>query len=122
MTFTVNATNAYVSVAAICLKNTVGTAIDQSNGTNSLTGVTSLQPGSVTPGSNNEVVIGMAGIGGASPSANSGYTSFASISTSSGVYDGLGAGYLVQSTAAATNPTFSWFGSSAASAVIGTFK
>ena len=124
MTFTVTATTAYVSAAAVCFGGSTGSTIDQSSSANSGgSTVTSLQPGSITPGHANEVVIAVTDVGnGTSPSINSGFTSFGAIGGNGSTFEGIMAGYLIQTTATAENPTSSWTGVSQASAVIGSYQ
>jgi hypothetical protein len=126
MTFTVTGGGSFPSVQAACFSGTVGSAIDKNN--DAIAGaVTSIQAGNVTPGSNHEIVVmGAAVNAGASQptgfSINSGFTLIASLA-GSGSNFGMGTGYLIQTTAAAANPTVSWTNvGAAATAVIGTFQ
>ena len=123
MTFTVSAAGStFVSAAAVCFNSTIGSTLDQSNSafTNS---AASLQPGSITPGHASEVVIAVTDTGnGTSLSMSGGYTAFGSIAGDGATYEGIQAGYLIQTTATATNPTTSWTTAGPASAVIGSYQ
>jgi hypothetical protein len=98
---------------------------DQQNGT-SAAGVSSVQPGSVTPGSNNELIVAaLAWNTGESPgvSIGSSFTITDQNDFSSGSNQGGAQAYLLQGTATAVNPTWSLPNSTpAAAAAIATFK
>lgn len=96
---------------------------DVENGTTNA-GVTSVQPGSVTPNNNNSLIIAGVSTDGAGSSfaINSSFTVSDSANYSGGNNDGIGAAYFVQGAAAAINPTWSWTGSAEVSAPIAVFK
>lgn len=85
---------------------------------------TSIQTGSVTPSLNNELIITGINLGGsaASPTINSGFTQTDSINANSGVSYGGSLAYLIQTSASAVNPTWSWTNAATNPAVIATFK
>jgi hypothetical protein len=83
---------------------------DVENGTTA-TGVTSVQPGSVTPSEDNEVIVtGVASAQAIPTSAaiNGGFTFELNNQGGTGVDTTLFVGYLIQTSAAAANPTWSW--------------
>lgn len=97
------------------------TPFDQQNGATA-TG-TSLATGSVTPSEDNELVI--AGLNFAAVntiSVNGGFTISDQINYSASVRFGSAMAYLIQTSLAAANPSFSWSTSTAAAAGIATFK
>lgn len=127
-TFTVAAGGAEVqaSVSVQAWAGAATTPLDQTNNNYAGTGSdTSVQPGSVTPSEANELVVtaleNRFDSSDSSRSINSGFT----ISGQSGNHDNsasLALAYLVQTSAAAVNPTWSWSSGGTANAVIGTFK
>jgi hypothetical protein len=97
--------------------------LDQSNESGAA-GVTTLQPGSVTPTTAGQLVMThVAYDAGTLATINGGFASPGSGSAgSSGVYGGSASSYLIQTTAAAANPTWTWTNGANASATIATFK
>lgn len=99
-------------------------AFDVQNGAATASGVTSQAPGSATPTENNEVVV--TGIGSdavtSSFSVNGGFTISDQGTFGSGTHMGGASAYLIQTTAAAANPSWSWTPSSGAAAVSSTYK
>lgn len=91
-------------------------------GTNN-TGSSSIQPGSATPSANGDLLItslsvdvsGISGVG-------SGFTITDTVAYSGGNYEGGGLAYLVQTTAAAINPTWSLSAANAQAAALCGFK
>lgn len=85
---------------------------------------TTVQPGSITPSENNELIVTVGQVnvnGGSTPTINSGYTV---TDANAGINSqGVGGGfaYIVQTSAAATNPTWT-LGGTAGSAAIASFK
>lgn len=102
-------------------KNYLAMPFDLQNGAaNGGTASTSLQPGVITPSANNAVVITALTLGmGTGVSVNGSFVADV-VDYSAGVTMGGGGAYLFQSTAAATNPTWSWSTSttSAAAAIV----
>ena len=119
------ANNYYGGVGVMAFSRTVGSTVDQQN--NGTANSTSIQAGSVTPLSNNEVIIAMmavqAAFGGSGvPTIGSGFTLANSSNGVSGTTISGAQAYFVQSTAAAINPQWSWTTSNDAAAVIATFR
>jgi len=118
-TFTVTGVTGLVAAAFSGAE--VSSVFDQENGTAS---GSPAQPGSITPGDDNELII--TGLGGGSVgdgSADSGFSLVADVGTTGGVNFSAGMAYKVQTTAAAVNPTWTWsevYGS--AGLVIASFK
>jgi len=84
---------------------------------------TSLQPGSVTPTVDNEIVVtGMVIDATNTLSINSSFTISDQLNNVGGVSKGGGMASIVQGAKAAVNPTWSWSTSANAIAVIATFK
>lgn len=104
--------------------DTTADPLDQSN-TNFQVGSTTVTPGSVTPTVDDELVI--AGLNfdvmASMPTANGGFVTplYGDIG-SAGTYMGSGSTYLIQTTAAAANPTFTTPSSNNLYAAIATFK
>lgn len=99
----------------------VGTlTVDQTNGANTGSGVTSIQPGSITPTKNGELLIsGLAAFPTTGvTSINSGFTIMASNSSVNSQRIGGGLAYLFQTTAASVNPTWVLTGSPSTSSAI----
>lgn len=95
--------------------------VDQTNGASAT--ATSIQPGNVTPSLNGEVVIvSGAWDTAATASINGGFTITDQLTLSPGTHYSGALAYLIQTTAAAADPTWSLSGSADALAVIGTFK
>lgn len=123
-TVTCTISGAYGSIAFAAYSGVLSSAaLDQGAITGSA-GLTSIQAGSVTPTEGNEIVI--AGLGyetaSATASIDGGFTKRVNDNPQSGVSYGVALGDLIQTTATAANPTWSWTGAGEASAVIATFK
>lgn len=109
-TFNCN-TDGFPGCAVIAIDQTLlSSAVDQQNGTATISATS--QPGSVTPGLDNEIVICAvaSNSSGATPYAiDSGFT----LASGAPAVSGLGAGiaYKVQTTAGAENPTYTFSGS-----------
>jgi hypothetical protein len=118
---TFTATNSYNSIAVYAFSGTDGSDAESENGATATSG-TSLQPGSVTPTVNGSLVI-TSFMGHYTEShAITGFTK-QDITQSSGAYPSLGLAYLVQTTAAAINPTWTWtFSPDACASAIAVFK
>ena len=129
--FTLTSGNGLAFYGTIFVQAWSGSAaspFDVQNGTVTAGGVASGQPGSITPSLNGELII--FGMGTADQIAtpytmNNGFTQpDPGISWQSSVTEGGGMGYLVQSTAAAINPTAGWSGTNSfgVALVIASFK
>ncbi len=122
-TFTVTGSTSYASISVNVFSGAkASSAFDQQNGAGS--GGSPLSTGSVTPTEDNEVVV--AGISmDSAPSAlsiNGGFSTPAVVYFAGGSAYGVGSAYLIQTTATAANPAWSWTGGSNETAAIATFK
>ncbi len=119
-TFTATTTGTYPTILVEAFSNTGVVIFDQESGA-AATGVTSIQPGSLTPLSVNALVVaGVDYFQGTSASINGGFTADTLDTVPGGGVSGLMA-YLIQTAAVAANPTSSWTGSNPASAALATF-
>ncbi len=122
-TFTANGNGTYQTLCAMAFSGSVSTPFDVENGGPSSGTVTSLATGSITPTQDNELVIAAVSyddttslsIGGSFTIADQG-----AFVLNNAVGGALA--YLIQTTAAAANPTWSWTNSQKASAAIASFK
>ncbi len=98
--------------------------VDQANVAFGATGtVSTLQPGSVTPSQDNELLVSACVMNfGTAPTVGSGFTNSDGFALSSGLAYGMSMSYFTQSTAAALNPTYTASGNANMYAGIGTFK
>lgn len=122
-TFTVSGTGIFGAVAVQAWSGANVAPFDVENGAIGAS-VTSLQTGSVTPSQNNSLIVTSVDPAGGSATTyaiNSGFTITDSIDSQSGI-EGLAMAYLVQTNAAAINPSWSWVGSSEPAAAIAVFK
>lgn len=102
------------------------TSTDQTS-VNNTPNTTSVQPGIITPSEANEVVVcawTMAGNGVTDTPTTSGLTAAYALprqTTGGGIFP-IGIGYVIQTSAAAVNPTWSWTSADFATSVIASFK
>lgn len=126
MTFTLAGTGIFATMTVMCFHDTTGTPTFDTIQTNDApTGSTSLQAGAsaITPGANNALVISGLSTGGTgTPTVNSGFTIAAQLPVDGGVYESGSGAYLVQATAAAINPIWSWSGSGDAGSLVMDYK
>ena len=103
---------------------TTALPFDQQNGNSSSSAtVSSIQPGSITPTANGELILAMDGNLGSGVTIDSGFTIVTSIPFVASVTAGIDLYYLVKTTAAAINPTVSYSTPSNGAAVtIASFK
>lgn len=96
----------------------------QSTGTSTSSTVTSIQPGSVTPTENDEVLVADLGEDGAitNLAIDSSFIGLQTIAYQAGSNEGGGAAYKIQTAAGAENPTWSWTTARKAVTAIATFK
>lgn len=122
-TFTFTGTNIFASLSMACFSGSVATPLDVQNGATNA-GATSLATGSVTPGANNELVIASVGTTGsdAARSIGGGFTKAADVVGTPSVAYCSAIAYLIETTATAANPTWSWSTSQAATESIAAFK
>lgn len=121
-TFTASGASMYASMGVIGLVGGKQTSpFDQQAG--SAASGTSLTPGSVTPTESDEIVLSAINVNPASTaSADGGFSVIGYVSLVGGVSLGLAVAYLIQTSAAAANPTWSWTGSQTSIAANATFK
>lgn len=121
-TFNCAGTTTYPVVGFVAASGGKAAPFDQqSNNWNS--GVTSVTTGSISPTEDNELVIAaMTGDGSSSLTINGGFTTRSTTNISGGVTMSGGIATLVQTTGATAGPTWSWSGTSGATAVIASFK
>jgi len=120
-TFTATGSGA-TSMNVMGFSGSASSPLDQTNSATVSGG--SLATGSITPSQSNELIIAVAAPtdGTSTYSVNSGFTTTYNINAGTGVNEGLISSYLIQTTATAVNPTFSWSGTGDASAAIVSFK
>lgn len=113
----------YVSITVAAFSGAAASPFDQQNGNNG-GGAATIQPGSVTPSENNCVVITGVVTGGSATidSINGGFTISNTTQYSNGVHLGGSLAYLIQTTAAAANPTWTLSASADCAAAIMSFK
>lgn len=111
-TFSVTTDSPGIAVAAFSGVNPAGTIQESGAVSGGLgSGTQTAQAGSLTPGTNGSLIIHGSNIVGTSPSINSSLT-LVSSAFESGKAFGCNLGYLIQTTAAAINPTLTWNNSS----------
>ncbi len=123
-TFTATGTGSFCGICAAAFSGAKSSSpFDAQNG-NGSNGATSLATGSVTPSEDNEVLVAGVNVNGAGTIAiDLSFTIADSNGYSAGVNFSCAIAYLIQTTAAAKNPTWSQSGASAAMAgAIATFK
>lgn len=107
-TFSVTTDAPGIAVAAFSGVNPAGTIQESGAGSGGLgSGTQTAQAGSLTPGANGSLIIHGSNIVGTSPSINSSLT-LVSSAFEAGKAFGCNLGYLIQTTAAAINPTLTW--------------
>jgi hypothetical protein len=123
-TFTANGTSIFPSICVAAFSGATASPFDTQTGNNGGSSITSIQPGSLTPAGSNELIITALGqeLSAGTFSVDSGFTITDQIGWSSGNYFGTGLAYLVQGSAAAENPTWSWPSSANAASAIAAFK
>ena len=124
-TFTNTGAYASIYVSAWSGINT-STPFDQESGTDDTTAGTSIQPGSLTPVEANCLVICGCGLTGSTsgvPSINAPFTATGAFERTGGSNSsGGGSGYVIQTTATARNPTWSWTNSVNKNAAMAVFR
>lgn len=120
-TFTLAGANSLPSISVIAFSGTkTSSPFDTENFNSSSSAVTSITTNSITPSEDNEVVIACTlGSGSGSRSYDGGFTNASEDLTDLFV---VSIGYLIQTSAAAANPTISWTGTGAVIAMIASFK
>lgn len=124
-TFTISSTGGFpcIEVMAWSGIQTTPNPFDVQN-TNSSASATSLTPGSITPSVNNElIVVGLAvDTATSATSIDSNFTITDTVTLVGGQHFGGSIAYLLQGTAAAVNPTWSWTTAALPEAAIASFK
>jgi hypothetical protein len=122
-TFTISGTGIYPHLAAAAFSGAdTASPFDQENGANAAA-ATSIQTGSVTPTTNDQLIIaGVVGFDTNAPTINLSFTTTDTEATDGSTKMMGGLAYLIQTSAAAVNPTWSWVGSDPSAASIATFK
>jgi len=122
-TFSVTGIANFPSLFIAAFSGVASSPFDVENGnTNAVN--TSVQPGSITPGANNELIItGLQYSDSSTPTVNSSFTitDFLPGGVTFG-QEGGALAYLIQTTATAENPTWSWTSNSNNTAVIASFQ
>ncbi len=127
-TFTLTGNNSFASMEVQAWSGSDLTApFDVQNGANESSNATTLQPGSVTPSNNGSLIVAglcLRGFGtpGDTATVNSGFTDLDQQTGVSSQCLGSALAYLVQGTAGAVNPTWTWTHGDDAGAVIAVFK
>lgn len=118
--FTYSGTGTFAALAALAFSGASISPFDFENGATAAS-ATSLATGSVTPPEDDCLII--AGLSGLQTATiNAGFTISDQVAFSGGVNLNLAAAYLIQTTAGAVNPTFSWTTPDDAAASIAVFK
>jgi len=123
-TFSNTGANNYSSVCVVAFSGVSGSSFDKENGATST--ASTIQPGSVTPSVDNELLI--TGLGWNStrttypPTLNSSFTVATSSNFLSSNHYGCSIGYFVQTPAAAINPTWSLGSAGSEASRIATFR
>lgn len=112
----------YVSMACEAFSGSASAPADQSAGAGTATTATSLQPGSITPSQNGELIVGLLGTNGGTSYGSANLTVTDNFNYTNGVNGGLAMGYYRQTTKAAFNPTWSWTTATQAAATQTSFK
>lgn len=109
-TFTVSGTGTFSAVGGAFFSGAVTSPFDQQNGAqNSNTGSTTLQPGSITPTEDNELVIVATNFNeNGSVSIDGGFTEATELAPAGATNFGTMLAYLPQTTATAVNPTLTY--------------
>jgi hypothetical protein len=121
-TFSISTTGQYSGVIVGAFDQVAtASSFDQQNGANSASAAT-IATGSVTPSTNNQLIVAGVASDQASATINAGFTIIDTIAYNPGNAIGSCFAYLVQTTAAAVNPTWTPSGTGAVGASIATFK
>ena len=123
-TFTANASGTcYPSLAASAWSGTETSSVfDQEN--SAINDSSPASPGSITPSENDELVFAACanGISTSVPSINSGFTIVQAVGYDNNVALGVGAAYIIQTSASAVNPAWSIASGSIGATFIASFK
>lgn len=110
------------NISMIAVSGAAASPYESDTGANSgSSSVTTIQPGSLTPAENGDLLVsGLVSGNGASQAINDSFTAVVA-GTGSGAVGG-GLGYLIQATAAAINPTWTWTTGDTAAATLSVWK
>jgi hypothetical protein len=114
----------FSSCAVAAFSGSVASPLDVQAG-QAFAGAGSIAAGSVTPGQNDSLIVtglGLAVPGAAPITVGSGFTITDTVPPVNPNYEGVGIAYLVQTTAAAINPTWTWSGTVGVAATNAVFK
>lgn len=111
-TFTLTGTGSFPSLSVAAFSGVGATPIDQQAGAaTTLSGATSIQPGSVTPSEDDELIVtAFSGLPPANVAINSSFIIAAQIPALVPLFFGSAIAYKIQTAAGAENPTWSWSG------------
>lgn len=123
-TFTAAASGLLGTILVLAFSGTSGTPFDQENGANSSGNTATFQAGTITPSEDNGVVVAGVAVnnGITTDTIDESYTIQEKQAFNPGVAYGGAAAYKIQTTATATNPTWTLSGNRNVSAVIASFK
>lgn len=125
-TFTATGASSFPAASFLALAGSAASPFDQQNTYFDEVGGTALSVdhnGGITPSEANEIVIAAVTPGDSTSGLglNGGFTTAYTVARAANAY-GAGLAYLIQTAAAAANPTWSWTGGSAAASAIASFK
>lgn len=122
-TFTLTETGFYGVLGVLALSGSVASPFDVENGATVDPG-TSLQTGSVTPTEDNELIVAVMGLDavGSNIAIDGGFTLQHSVDYVNAQHQAFGLATLIQTTATAANPTWSWTNSVRSAVGIASFK
>lgn len=122
-TFTANV-GGFSIVAVSAFSGSAISPLDQETGGFTGAGTTSRQNGLITPSENNELIVSMLSLSGdtSNTAIDSGFTLTDSMDAIAFVEYGGAMAYIIQTTAAAVDPTWSWTSSQKNSGAVATFK
>lgn len=126
MTFTasISGSTPFPALGAIGFSGSVASPLDQSTSPAASTGsATTLQPGSLTPGQANELLVTCLAGNTVGPSVGTPFVAGPAVGWVASTTEGVAMGYQIQNPGPATeNPTWTWSGANAAVAGQATFK
>jgi hypothetical protein len=121
-TFTITGSNTYSAIAIAAFSGgNIASPFDTQNG-NSLGSSVTVQPGTVTPGAANELIITGLGFTRAPVSVDSGVTILDQAPMAGGQFFGVALGYTIQTAAVPINPTWRQAAAGQLASTIATFK
>jgi len=104
-TFSTAGASTYNSLAVVAVSGSVASPFDVENSNAGAT-VSSLQPGSITPGLNNELVVTAICVSSEATTIDSGFTLHDHVPNTASQYVGVSLATLIQTSAAAVNPSW----------------